>query len=323
MWKHVENVPKDFGIGKKSCLGTESFRDLLCCNLEPAPVTHLLLLKSCKMFSQLIFLGETRFDQNGISWIFVSFVSWFSFYPDSLQIPNLEIDKNENKFFTSWDPQRKVFTMQAGCQQRDEMEMICLYLCRKEVENLHKNYKSLGPHTVDSRFHDLLDRRTSGIVFDDESIRQTERLRTIWHFLSLITYHFIKSWFHDAIYFFWIRVAHGLQIFFKDREEKELPAVGWERTMHARETRDTWCSDAWKTKDTRKDSKERPNTWQLKIAKISLAFWQMHQFQSVPGNMFVNSKWSVTRLCHKDQARRTWPFMASSLVPNLHFKIRY
>jgi hypothetical protein len=25
----------------------------------------------------------------------------------------MEIDKNENKFFTSWDPQRKVFTMQA------------------------------------------------------------------------------------------------------------------------------------------------------------------------------------------------------------------
>ena len=29
------------------------------------------------------------------------------------QVPNMEIDKAENKFFTSWDPQRKVFTMQA------------------------------------------------------------------------------------------------------------------------------------------------------------------------------------------------------------------
>ena len=34
--------------------------------------------------------------------------------PQCRQVPNMEIDKAENKFFTSWDPQRKVFTMQAG-----------------------------------------------------------------------------------------------------------------------------------------------------------------------------------------------------------------
>ena len=34
----------------------------------------------------------------------------------TLQVPNMEIDKAENKFFTSWDPQRKVFTMQAPCR---------------------------------------------------------------------------------------------------------------------------------------------------------------------------------------------------------------
>lgn len=33
---------------------------------------------------------------------------------DFSKVPNMEVDKNENKFFTSWDPQRKVFTMQAG-----------------------------------------------------------------------------------------------------------------------------------------------------------------------------------------------------------------
>lgn len=44
----------------------------------------------------------------------------------AFKVPNMEIDKNENKFFTSWDPQRKVFTMQIFFKDREEKELPAL-----------------------------------------------------------------------------------------------------------------------------------------------------------------------------------------------------
>ena len=82
--------------------------------------------------------------------------------------------------------------MQAGCQQRDEMEMICLYLCRKEVENLHKNYKWIA----DSRTS-WIEEQVALFLLMNTSDRNTSNNLTF-----LITCHFTKSSFYDAINFF-------------------------------------------------------------------------------------------------------------------------
>eukprot|EP00929_Paragymnodinium_shiwhaense_P021581 TRINITY_DN1403_c0_g1_i2.p1 TRINITY_DN1403_c0_g1~~TRINITY_DN1403_c0_g1_i2.p1 ORF type:complete len:244 (+),score=77.07 TRINITY_DN1403_c0_g1_i2:116-847(+) len=44
----------------------------------------------------------------------------------AFKIPNMEIDKSENKFYQSWDRQRKVFTMQVFFKEREEKELPAL-----------------------------------------------------------------------------------------------------------------------------------------------------------------------------------------------------
>lgn len=42
------------------------------------------------------------------------------------KVPNMEIDKDEHKFYSSWDKQRKVFTMQIFFKERDLQELPAL-----------------------------------------------------------------------------------------------------------------------------------------------------------------------------------------------------
>jgi len=44
----------------------------------------------------------------------------------AFKVPNLEIDKDDNKFYVSWDRTRKVFTMQIFFRDRDEKELPAL-----------------------------------------------------------------------------------------------------------------------------------------------------------------------------------------------------
>lgn len=42
------------------------------------------------------------------------------------KVPNMEIDKDSNKFYSNWDAQRKVFTMQIFFKEREEKELPAL-----------------------------------------------------------------------------------------------------------------------------------------------------------------------------------------------------
>mmetsp|Transcript_41432 Transcript_41432/g.95274 ORF Transcript_41432/g.95274 Transcript_41432/m.95274 type:complete len:242 (-) Transcript_41432:82-807(-) len=44
----------------------------------------------------------------------------------SFKVPNMEVDKADNKFYTNWDKQRKVFTMQIYFKDRDLQELPAL-----------------------------------------------------------------------------------------------------------------------------------------------------------------------------------------------------
>eukprot|EP00440_Ansanella_granifera_P039694 gb/GFBE01043054.1/.p1 GENE.gb/GFBE01043054.1/~~gb/GFBE01043054.1/.p1 ORF type:complete len:242 (+),score=63.97 gb/GFBE01043054.1/:1-726(+) len=44
----------------------------------------------------------------------------------AFKVPNMEIDKNDHKFYSSWDGQRKVFTMQVFFKEREEKELPAL-----------------------------------------------------------------------------------------------------------------------------------------------------------------------------------------------------
>jgi len=44
----------------------------------------------------------------------------------SFKVPNMEIDKSEQKFYQNWDKQRKVFTMQVFFKEKEEKELPAL-----------------------------------------------------------------------------------------------------------------------------------------------------------------------------------------------------
>jgi splicing factor 3A subunit 2 len=44
----------------------------------------------------------------------------------SFKVPNLEIDKSDNKFYSNWDKARKVLTMQIYFKERDLQELPAL-----------------------------------------------------------------------------------------------------------------------------------------------------------------------------------------------------